>query len=116
MVLLNEAERHAKTRQAVLVQRVIAVLKEENAALASMDFARAGDLLSVKFGVADALASACRSSQDEVISYAAKQDLSCLIEQNRTLVKALTNAQRRALDLMTHAIKKSSDRRKTCSR
>ena len=104
-MLFDETELHAKPNQSVLVRRIIDVLREENAALASMDFARAGHLLPEKFGVADAIASAWRGNQGVAISYSVKHDLSCLIERNRTLVKAFTTAQIRALDRVTRAMK-----------
>ena len=104
-MLSDQVELHTEPTQSALVQRIMAVLREENAALESMDFARAGHLLTVKFGAADALASAWRSNQGEAISYAVKHDLSCLIEQNRTLVKAFMTAHIRALDRVRRTIR-----------
>ena len=108
--MFSQGENLAQPFHAVAVERMIAVLREENAALASMDFARAGDLLTVKFGAADALASVWRSNQQAALSLSTKRVLSNLADENRTLIKATMAAQIRALDQVARVIKASPDR------
>lgn len=109
--MLNPGEIKAQPMPAIAVDRMIAVLTEENAALAAMDFAKAGKLLPVKFATADTLASVWRGNREAMLPLATKRILVSLAEQNRKLIKATMSAQLRALDQVARVIKASPDRR-----
>jgi hypothetical protein len=58
-------------QMAAAVERLSLLLREENAALSAMDFARAGGLLAPKHAAADALAAAWRAAEpDHLVSSA----------------------------------------------
>ncbi len=85
------------------VQRLSALLVEENAALASMDFARAGALLAPKHSAADALAAAWRAADPADVEHDKLRELGVLAEENRQLLKRAMRVQRRVLDLVAKA-------------
>jgi hypothetical protein len=85
------------------VRRLSALLVEENAALAAMDFARAGALLAPKHTAADALAAAWRAADPDEIGGDQLRDLGVLAEENRQLLKRAMRVQRRVLDLVAKA-------------
>jgi|GEM_PF-1924665 len=85
------------------VQRLSALLIEENAALEAMDFARAGSLLAPKHAAADALAAAWRAAEPSDVGNDRLRDLGMLAEENRQLLKRAMRVQRRVLDLVAKA-------------
>ena len=85
------------------VQRLSCLLTEENAALASMDFARAGGLLAAKHAAADALAAAWRAADPGAVNSDTMRDLGLLAEENRQLLKRAMRVQQRVLDLVAKA-------------
>lgn len=85
------------------VERLSALLTEENAALEAMDFARAGGLLASKHAAADALAAAWRAAEPTSIISDGMRKLGCLAEENRQLLKRAMRVQRRVLDLVAKA-------------
>jgi hypothetical protein len=87
------------------VERLSALLREENAALSAMDFARAGGLLAAKHAAADALASAWRAAEPDHVAPEAMQALGVLAEENRQLLKRAMRVQRRVLDMVARAAK-----------
>jgi hypothetical protein len=87
------------------VERLSALLREENAALSAMDFARAGGLLAPKHAAADALAAAWRAAEPDHVAPEAMQALGLLAEENRQLLKRAMRVQRRVLDMVARAAK-----------
>ena len=85
------------------VERLSALLTEENAALEAMDFARAGGLLAPKHAAADALAEAWRAADPTPDISESMRDLGRLAEENRQLLKRAMRVQRRVLDLVAKA-------------
>lgn len=85
------------------VQRLSALLIEENAALEAMDFARAGALLAPKHAAADALAEAWRAADPTDVVSDKLRRLGVLAEENRLLLKRAMRVQRRVLDLVAKA-------------
>ncbi len=85
------------------VQRLSALLTEENAALAAMDFARAGGLLAPKHAAADALAAAWRAAEPTSVVSENMRALGILAEENRQLLKRAMRVQSRVLDLVAKA-------------
>ncbi len=85
------------------VERLSALLIEENAALEAMDFARAGGLLAPKHAAADALAAAWRAAEPTPGVSDGMRDLGVLAEENRQLLKRAMRVQRRVLDLVAKA-------------
>jgi hypothetical protein len=85
------------------VDRMSALLIEENAALEAMDFARAGALLAPKHAAADALAAAWRAADPAIGVTDKMQQLGILAEENRQLLKRAMRVQRRVLDLVARA-------------
>ena len=83
--------------------RLAAILRVENAALTSLDFARAGTLLAAKHAAADALAVAFQASARETAALPALRELSGLADQNRLLLQRAMRVQRRVLDLVARA-------------
>jgi hypothetical protein len=89
------------------IRRLSELLIEENAALAAMDFARAGSLLAAKHAAADALAAAWRAAEPGTIGGEAMRELGSLADQNRLLLKRAMRVQRRVLDLVAKAARSS---------
>jgi hypothetical protein len=85
------------------VERMSALLVEENAALEAMDFARAGALLAPKHAAADALAAAWRAADPALGVTEKMRELGILAEENRQLLKRAMRVQRRVLDLVAKA-------------
>ena len=85
------------------VERLSALLIEENAALEAMDFARAGGLLAPKHAAADALAAAWRAADPTPAVNEKMRNLGLLAEENRQLLKRAMRVQRRVLDLVAKA-------------
>ncbi len=85
------------------IERLSALLIEENAALEAMDFARAGGLLAPKHAAADALAAAWRAADPTPIPSDTMRALGLLAEENRQLLKRAMRVQRRVLDLVAKA-------------
>jgi len=85
------------------VERMTALLIEENAALEAMDFARAGALLAPKHAAADALAAAWRAADSGMGVTERMRELGILAEENRQLLKRAMRVQRRVLDLVAKA-------------
>ena len=85
------------------IQRLSALLIEENAALEAMDFARAGGLLAPKHAAADALAAAGRAADPGAATSEKMGELGRLAEDNRQLLKRAMRVQRRVLDLVAKA-------------
>jgi len=85
------------------VNRLSALLAEENAALEAMDFARAGSLLASKHAAADALAAAWRAADPASVATDKMIELGRLAEQNRQLLKRAMRVQSRVLDLVAKA-------------
>ena len=85
------------------IERLSALLTEENAALEAMDFARAGGLLAPKYAAADALAAAWRAADAPPIPSERMHLLGVLAEENRQLLKRAMRVQRRVLDLVARA-------------
>ncbi len=94
-------------RMEAAVQRLSSLLTEENAALAAMDFARAGGLLAAKHAAADALAAAWRAADPGTVIGDAMRDLGLLAEENRQLLKRAMRVQQRVLDLVAKAARGS---------
>ena len=89
------------------VERLSALLVEENAALGAMDFARAGSLLAPKHAAADALAAAWRAADPTPPVSENMRNLGLLAEENRQLLKRAMRVQRRVLDLVAKAARTS---------
>ena len=85
------------------IERLSALLIEENAALEAMDFARAGGLLAPKHAAADALAAAWRAADTPPVPSERMRQLGLLAEENRGLLKRAMRVQRRVLDLVAKA-------------
>jgi hypothetical protein len=85
------------------IRRLSALLVEENAALAAMDFARAGGLLAAKHAAADALAAAWRAADPGLVMGETMGELGGLAEENRQLLKRAMRVQQRVLDLVAKA-------------
>ncbi len=85
------------------IRRLSDLLVEENAALAAMDFARAGGLLAPKHAAADALAAAWRAADPAAVVSEAMCRLGVLAEENRQLLKRAMRVQQRVLDLVAKA-------------
>ena len=85
------------------VARLSALLRDENAALSAMDFARAGSLLAPKHAAADALAAAWRAAEPDHVAPSDMQALGVLAEENRQLLKRAMRVQRRVLDMVARA-------------
>ena len=85
------------------IDRLSALLIEENAALQAMDFARAGGLLAPKHAAADALAAAWRAADPGGVPHDKMRALGVLAEENRQLLKHAMRVQRRVLDLLAKA-------------
>ena len=85
------------------IERLAALLTEENAALERMDFARAGSLLAPKHAAADALAAAWRAADPADGVSEKMRELGLLAEDNRQLLKRAMRVQRRVLDLVAKA-------------
>jgi hypothetical protein len=85
------------------VQSLSRLLAEENAALASMDFGRAGALLAPKHAAADALAAAWRAAASDELPRAQLAELGALADENRRLLNRAMRVQKRVLDLVTRA-------------
>jgi hypothetical protein len=92
-------------QMAAAVERLSGLLREENAALSAMDFARAGGLLAPKHAAADALAAAWRAAEPDHVAPEAMQALGVLAEENRQLLKRAMRVQRRVLDMVARAAK-----------
>jgi hypothetical protein len=90
------------------VERMSALLVEENAALEAMDFARAGALLAPKHAAADALAAAWRAADPGMEVSDKMRGLGELAEENRQLLKRAMRVQRRVLDLVAKAARAPS--------
>jgi hypothetical protein len=90
------------------VERLSALLAEENAALEAMDFARAGGLLAPKHAAADALAAAWRAAEPGAVAVEGLSQLGRLAEENRQLLKRAMRVQSRVLDLVAKAARGSS--------
>ena len=93
---------HAPTMDEA-IERLSALLIEENAALEAMDFARAGGLLAPKHAAADALAAAWRAADAPPVPGERMRTLGLLAEENRQLLKRAMRVQRRVLDLVAKA-------------
>jgi hypothetical protein len=89
------------------VDRLSALLMEENTALEAMDFARAGGLLAAKHAAADALAAAWRAAEPTHAVTDKMRALGELAEENRQLLKRAMRVQRRVLDLVAKAARTS---------
>jgi hypothetical protein len=87
----------------VAVRGMIKLLAEENAALAAMDFARAGALLAPKHAAADALASAWRTASADDPPQPDLMQLGTLADENRKLLNRAMRVQRRVLELVARA-------------
>ncbi len=85
------------------IDRLSALLIEENAALQAMDFGRAGGLLAPKHAAADALAAAWRAADPGGVPHDKMRELGLLAEENRQLLKHAMRVQRRVLDLVAKA-------------
>ncbi len=85
------------------IDRLSALLVEENTALKAMDFARAGSLLAPKHAAADALAAAWRAADPGGVPHDKMRALGVLAEENRQLLKHAMRVQRRVLDLVAKA-------------
>jgi hypothetical protein len=94
-------------QMAAAVERLSLLLREENAALSAMAFARAGGLLAPKHAAADALAAAWRAAEPDHVAPEAMQALGLLAEENRQLLKRAMRVQRRVLDMVARAAKSS---------
>jgi len=94
-------------QMAAAVERLSLLLREENAALSAMDFARAGGLLAPKHAAADALAAAWRAAEPDHVAPEAMQALGLLAEENRQLLKRAMRVQRRVLDMVARAARSS---------
>jgi hypothetical protein len=92
-------------QMAEAVERLSELLREENAALSAMDFARAGGLLAPKHAAADALAAAWRAAEPDHVAPEAMHTLGVLAEENRQLLKRAMRVQRRVLDMVARAAK-----------
>ena len=90
------------------VARLSALLRDENAALSAMDFARAGSLLAPKHAAADALAAAWRAAEPDHVAPGDMQALGVLAEENRQLLKRAMRVQRRVLDMVARAARGAS--------
>jgi hypothetical protein len=100
---MSGGNRKAPAGMEEAVERMIALLVEENAALAAMDFARAGALLAPKHAAADALAAAWRAADPGMEVTDKMRELGELAEENRQLLKRAMRVQRRVLDLVAKA-------------
>ncbi len=98
--------RNAPSLQKAL-QDMAKVLREENAALAAMDFVRAGTFLAPKHAAADELAAAWRAADVEPSGTAQVQELGRLAEENRLLLTRAMRVQRRVLDLVARAAREA---------
>ncbi len=87
-------------------RRLASVLREENAALAAMDFARAGALLGAKHAAADGLAAATKSAAAGNGGEALRE-LTVLAEENRRLLNRALRVQRRVLDVVARAARQN---------
>ncbi len=85
------------------IERLATLLTDENAALETMDFARAGSLLAPKHAAADALAAAWRAADPADGVSEKMRELGLLAEENRQLLKRAMRVQRRVLDLVAKA-------------
>jgi len=85
------------------VDALAKLLADENQALGSMDFARAGALLAPKHAAADVLAAAWRAAPATDTPHAALVKLGELAEENRRLLNRAMRVQRRVLDLVARA-------------
>jgi len=105
---MSGGNRKAPTGMEEAVERMSALLVEENAALAAMDFARAGALLAPKHAAADALAAAWRAADPGMEATDKMRELGELAEENRQLLKRAMRVQRRVLDLVAKAARAPS--------
>jgi hypothetical protein len=105
---MSGGNKQAPTSMAEAVERMIALLLEENAALAAMDFARAGALLAPKHAAADSLAAAWRAADPGMEVTGRMRELGQLAEENRQLLKRAMRVQRRVLDLVAKAARAPS--------
>lgn len=83
------------------VERLSAILKEENAALREMDFGRAGALLTAKYAAADVLEACVRAATLDVLSAEARDQLWDLADENRELQARSSRIQKRVHSLVT---------------
>ena len=103
------------------VERLADVIREENAALKRMDFARAGELLVAKCSAADALEAAARAAKLAARTNGGTRtlnlDVSCLsplMTENQELHKRSARLQKRVYSLVErlHATGKRPSRAK----
>ncbi len=99
---MTARSKHTPTMEEA-IDRLSALLIEENAALEAMDFARAGGLLAPKHAAADALAAAWRAADAPPAPSERMRELGVLAEENRQLLKRAMRVQRRVLDLVAKA-------------
>ena len=97
---------HAPSMQKA-IQGMAKVLRDENAALAAMDFVRAGTFLAPKHDAANELAAAWRAADVEPSATAQLQELGRLAEENRLLLTRAMRVQRRVLDLVARAARQA---------
>lgn len=90
------------------IRQLAALLREENAALAAMDFARAGALLSAKHAAAGALEAAARTEGGAAPDPAALRELGELADENRRLLNRALRIQRRVLDVVAKAARRAA--------
>ena len=90
------------------IRRLSDLLAEENAALETMDFARAGSLLAPKHDAADALAAAWRAADPGNVPTDQMHALGRLAEENRQLLKRAMRVQSRVLDLVAKAARSAA--------
>jgi len=100
---MSDRQRQEALSMDMAIERMSALLIEENAALEAMDFARAGALLAPKYAAADALASAWRAAEPGYGNSDKMRELGVLAEENRQLLKRAMRVQRRVLDLVAKA-------------
>jgi hypothetical protein len=79
------------------------LLRQENDALATLDFAAAGALLAAKHAAAETLAAAWRCTNNVESAMEDLRKLGALAEENRRIINRAMRVQRRVLDLVARA-------------
>ena len=101
------------------IERLVKVIREENAALRRMDFARAGGLLPAKYAAADALEAAIRAASgsavaDDAIDTLYGEVLDCLsplMAENQKLHHRSARLQKRVHTMVERLAVRAGNRR-----
>lgn len=104
-------DRADKTTLDASIRQLARLLRQENDALAKMDFVTVGSVLAPKHAAAEALAIAWREAEAADDCPEALRKLGILVDQNRVLVNRAMRVQRRVLDLIARAARQGGKRR-----